>query len=231
MLTQDNSREKNESLSFEHLLSWFGRFTPQLKFRLMGLRRQLTLSEFDLFIRETLTVFRALLIELGRSPRGPERARKTYAMIEQEYKASPPKDVSCAAGCGACCRQFPKQITDDEADLLAELVRSGVARIDRNALRQQAQDLASKDASVRERGSHSPCLFLGPDEKCGIYNDRPAVCRKYHVTSPKENCDRDSNQGVVPHIDLMPELIVSAAISLPDNELDFMPIQLAKRLL
>lgn len=220
---------QNDSLSFEQLLGWFGRFTPQFKFRMMGIRRQLKMNEFDLFIRETLTVFRDILVNLGRLPKGPERARAIYKMIDAEYNAAPPTGVSCAASCSACCH-FKKQITDDEADLLADLVKSGQAQIDLTQLQERIESHELTQQDSEPKGTPQACLFLGADQRCTIYADRPSTCRKYHVISPKENCSSDE-ENVIPKIDLMPELIVSAAMSLSDNGIGLMEEQLMKRLL
>ncbi len=205
-----SSPEDSTSLSFEQLLGWMGRFTPQFKFRLMTFRRVLPHAQFDSLVRDSLGVFRRVMVELARTPKGIDRARRVYAMIDQEFQATPPKNVSCGEGCGACCR-FPKQITDDEADLLASLVLAGQAMI--------------HPASLEKGG----CPFLDGENRCSVYNDRPSTCRKYHVTSPRESCASDDGT-VVPHIELMPEIIVSAAMSLPDNDIGMMNDQLARRL-
>ena len=34
------------------------------------------------------------------------------------------------------------------------------------------------------------CVFLGNDDACTIYEDRPAVCRKVLVTTPVVECSR-----------------------------------------
>lgn len=222
-------KQPQESLSFEQLLGWFGRFTPQFKFKLMSVKRQLKMNEFDLFIRETLTVFRSLLIELGQTPKGPSRAKAVYQMLDKEYQASPPLGISCSKECAACCKSFPKHITDDEADLLTSLIESKAVEFDQVALMTQINDLSSNDPQIRSQGERSPCLFLDHQNNCRIYENRPSICRKYHVVSPKEFCSMEG-EAVTPRIDLMPEMIVSAAISLPDNGIDLMPNQLYKRL-
>lgn len=226
MLSKDS--RQNTSYSFEQLLGWFGKFTPQFKFRLMSMRRQMDPIAFDNFIRETLGVFRAFLVELSRAPKGPERAKKMFTLLEEEYRTTPVTGVSCSVGCSACCRSFAKQITDDEADLLASLVKSGTVTIDLDKLNQQANELRSEDPELRKKAELSPCPFIGENNRCTVYADRPSVCRKYYVTSPAANCSTKEN--VIPRIDLMPELIVSASMSLPDNGFGIMHMQLADRI-
>ncbi len=206
------------SVSFEQILSWFGTFTPQLKFKLMALRRESSTEGFENVMRESMFVFRSVLLDLSRQPKGAGRAKLAHAYLDGEYSARPVKNASCASGCSACCRSFPKQISEDDADLLAAAVNEGRVEIDRAELERQAG----------AAGGAAPCLFLSADNKCRVYDIRPVVCRKYHVTSPRENCETDGAQ-VNPQIDLMPELIASASLSLPDNGIGFMAAMLNDR--
>lgn len=128
------------------------------------------------------------------------------------------KEISCRAGCGACCRQLVA-ISVVEAQRLRELVDSFPEDRQRIVRERFAAGIeALEDAGVLDsnepRGARAPivqprqtigesltdlgqryfrlgipCPFL-EDESCSIYEDRPAVCREYHVTSPAENCER-----------------------------------------
>lgn len=207
------------SVSFEQILSWFGTFTPQLKFKLMALRRESTPQGFDNVMRESMFVFRTILHDFSREAKGAARAARVHRYLDAEYSARPVTNASCGSGCAACCRGFAKQVTEDEADLLADAVKSGRVEIDRNELRRQAHETTGA----------APCVFLGTDGRCRVYDLRPVACRKYHVTSPAENCATEGAL-VTPHIDLMPELIASASLSLTDNKIGFMSHLLAERL-
>lgn len=125
------------------------------------------------------------------------------------------KSISCKAACGACCRQ-PLLISEAEAFNLAELVesmpaerrrvikqrfREGRAHFEKldwfnrfDALTERAK--ASESDEVRAQfvallseyiEQRIACPFLEA-ESCGIYEDRPLICREYLVTSPAENC-------------------------------------------
>jgi len=117
------------------------------------------------------------------------------------------KQISCRAGCGACCRQ-PVPISESEAVRLAELVASmpasrrehvrarfdGALRtLESHGLLERLRAFSSVDRTERMRlgGEYLqlriPCPFL-EDESCGIYDDRPLRCREFLVTSPPENC-------------------------------------------
>lgn len=126
------------------------------------------------------------------------------------------RESSCRPGCGACCRQLVA-LSVVEAQGLAELVatlpperqdvirerfRRAVTTLERAGLldardpagnRQLvARHMGSVEASVRDLGhryfaQQIACPFL-EHEACSIYEDRPSVCREYHVTSPAERC-------------------------------------------
>jgi Fe-S-cluster containining protein len=206
------------SFSFEQILGWFGRFTPQFKFHLMGLHRKTSPSEFDLAIKEAMTAFRTYLSFFGKFSKGAERARAVHQLLEQEAKDSPVVGATCAAGCSACCH-FPKQITSDEGDLLIEVIRDLRLNISKDYLARQKVNDAKASA----------CVFLNDKKMCGVYEARPAACRKYFVFTPKENCESQTTR-VIPYIDPMPEIITSAALSLPDNPFDFMADVLLEKL-
>lgn len=126
--------------------------------------------------------------------------------------------VSCRAGCGACCRQLVViSLTDAEA--LSQLVASmpaerqaiirqrfadAIAQLENAGLldatepkgdRHLVQVLPTIDGepvkplAQRYFQQQIACPFL-EEESCGIYLDRPLVCREYLVTSPAQDCSR-----------------------------------------
>jgi Fe-S-cluster containining protein len=138
----------------------------------------------------------------------------TTMALEKERAAG--RSVSCRAGCGACCRQLVA-ISLVEAQGLAELVdrlpperqalvrdrfTEAVQKLEQVGLLDaadphgqrnlRANDLGNIEASVHDVGvryfaQNIACPFL-EDESCSIYEERPSVCREYHVTSPAEHC-------------------------------------------
>jgi maleate isomerase len=117
--------------------------------------------------------------------------------------------VSCRKGCAACCRAQPVPVTPPEAYALSRLVenlpeprRAEVrARFADRVQRLRDAGLAdhflqrhrdvtkeqARDATQRYFRLGLVCPFL-EDEACGIYEDRPFVCRQYLVTSPADRC-------------------------------------------
>jgi Fe-S-cluster containining protein len=117
--------------------------------------------------------------------------------------------VSCRRGCSMCCRAQPVPVTPVEANALRRLVdslpeprRSEVRRrFDANVRRLKDAGLAehfltrdpnltpevAREIGIRYFRLGLVCPFL-EDDACGIYADRPFVCRQYLVTSPAELC-------------------------------------------
>lgn len=133
------------------------------------------------------------------------------------------KEISCKAGCGACCRQAVP-ISEIEAYQLAELVetmpeprRTEVKKRFADALAHFteidwfSQLIDLKDMASAGDPDFSPadyervitgymhegyaCPFL-EDESCSIHPDRPLVCREYLVTSPAENCKSPTAESI-----------------------------------
>ncbi|WP_425618520.1 YkgJ family cysteine cluster protein [Anatilimnocola sp. NA78] len=146
----------------------------------------------------------------------------TKIAIEHEEQAG--KTVSCHAGCGACCRQVIVISFVEAEGIAAAIAKMPIEK--QQAIRQRFDDAISRleAAGLLDPGeqtgerslvgvkSDSPasaagevarryfeqqiaCPFL-ENESCGIYADRPLVCREYHVTSPAANCQRIYQIGV-----------------------------------
>lgn len=129
------------------------------------------------------------------------------------------QSVSCAKGCSACCRAQPVPVTPPEAYALARLVErlpeprrtavraafaANVERLreaglyetyiqrDSSMTRDQARGVARRYMALK-----LVCPFLF-DDACGIYAERPFVCRQYLVTSPPLLCDAPLDNAVKP---------------------------------
>ena len=127
--------------------------------------------------------------------------------LAAERAAAEGRTISCAEGCGACCRQIVP-ITEMEARRVARLVEElpEPRRTEIRARFERARDrLAEAGFLSRLRRPHDfekeefspfglgyfhlgiPCPFL-EEERCSIYSDRPISCREYLVTSPAAQC-------------------------------------------
>ena len=125
------------------------------------------------------------------------------------------KPVSCAKGCGACCRQLVP-LAHAEARRIAELVeelpeprRSTVKERFAAAIRRlEAEGLLPElEGRVEQTAAGAvglglayfrlgiACPFL-EDESCSIYDERPIACREYLVSSPPASCSSPTPGGV-----------------------------------
>jgi Fe-S-cluster containining protein len=125
------------------------------------------------------------------------------------------RTVSCAKGCGACCRQLVP-ISPTEAREIARLVEelpeprksrvrerfvAAKERLTGSGLLPLLADPESfADTAVQQLGLDYfqlgiACPFL-EDESCSIYPDRPISCREYLVSSPPEHCAHPSTRTI-----------------------------------
>ena len=125
-----------------------------------------------------------------------------------EVVKSQGRDVSCRAGCGACCRQMvPLSLFEAEAlgewmGTLAPERQEELQGRFRVALEQLEERgiLAKMGPQLWRTGEDEgeafgleylrarvACPFL-ENESCGIHPIRPLICREYLVTSPPEYC-------------------------------------------
>jgi len=125
------------------------------------------------------------------------------------------REVSCKAGCGACCRQaVPLSVPEafDIARIVEDMPEERKKKVTERfeaAIQKLAEtgwfrrlDLA---ATLNDRDRELiiedyfklgiSCPFL-ENESCSIHSERPLACREYLVTSPAERCDEPFKGGV-----------------------------------
>lgn len=143
----------------------------------------------DLYYRK---IFNKVTKSLKKISNPIKRAKLFHLQVDEQMSdlledESVKKLITCKAGCSGCC-YTQVSVTRDESKLLAERVVEGL-HIDLGRLFDQASvENNAKDWYTlphSERG----CIFLDKDEKCTVYEDRPAVCRTNNVLSPAALCD------------------------------------------
>lgn len=121
--------------------------------------------------------------------------------------------VSCAKGCGACCRQAVP-VSPAEAWMLADRVAAMppdrreevLARFASARDRLAAAGFADRSLSGASRNEMErlgldyfrlgiPCPFLA-DEACSIHPQRPSACREFLAVSPAAHCSDPGNSPV-----------------------------------
>lgn len=115
------------------------------------------------------------------------------------------RTISCAKGCGACCRQVVPLSPADV--LLLDEAMEGMSpdrRMEIDAgfrnIEQALREADLFDAPLLDRGEdyfslRLPCPFLS-EESCSIHAHHPLVCREHLVSSPPEWCGNPFGRSV-----------------------------------
>lgn len=86
------------------------------------------------------------------------------------------RKIDCLA-CANCCKTTSPIFRDVDIKRISKRLRIPISQFIERYLRiDEDQDYVLKS---------SPCTFLGDDNKCSIYEDRPLACREYPHTDRK----------------------------------------------
>jgi Fe-S-cluster containining protein len=193
-------------------------------------------------------------------PRGPARLHdlvplaQRVAQIHVERALAREKrerrEVSCRRGCAACCRQIVP-ISAPEAFRLAEHVLAFdeerrerfLSRIDAVESAIQAAGLLAdleglesvdhghrSSTAARYFDHQIACPFLH-EESCGVYAERPLVCRSYAVTTPAAWCSSPTLHPIrtVPLPPPLSGVLSEAAAALTGEPAEMIPLSIAMR--
>lgn len=121
-----------------------------------------------------------------------EQNKQSHKQLVQKLKKNPPPqlDTLCqklhteifekmdCLSCGNCCRSLGPRLTDRDIDKLSKSQRTKPSVFTQQYLR------------VDEDGDFvfkcMPCPFLGNDNYCSVYDDRPKACREYPHTDGRK---------------------------------------------
>ncbi len=124
------------------------------------------------------------------------------------------REVSCRRGCNACCRQIVP-VSPAEAWMLSDLVKAspsgrreeliGRFRLSRERLEaagfggryrqssSSAEEIAAMSVEYQRMDLACPFLEAGA---CGIYAQRPTICREFLATTPAVHCSAPGEKRV-----------------------------------
>lgn len=131
-----------------------------------------------------------------------------------------PDKITCRKGCAHCCSQIVS-CSAIEAALLVQVARKKNMALDTAKLQRQS---GRNDATWLEQTAEDrACIFLGADNLCQVYEDRPASCRKYFAISEPSLCDISANRGgdVQVWFDVYSEILTSAMFTA--GQVGFLP--------
>lgn len=202
--------------------------TGTLEFSLYGdpVEVELTVPSNPVTLRRMLPIF--------------QQMTESFLEIGVNKVESEGKQVSCAKGCGACCRQLVP-VSEAETVLLKELVesfpeprRSIVEKRFADACRHFYENKWFERVDNSENLSHDelqkladeyfdegiPCPFL-EEESCSIHLNRPLACREYLVTSAPEYCSHPTKE-TIEKVKLL--FLLSDAVLSIENKQNIKPI-------
>ena len=132
-----------------------------------------------------------VIFELKAIKNAMMRARHIHKKIDEynkEVMSHPLVEQlkGCKKGCSGCCHT-EVSVTDDEGELLAQMVKNGI-KID--TFRHQVQHQTMKEGKDFYTIPYDlrACVFLNEEGLCKVYNERPAVCRTNAVLGDSEQC-------------------------------------------
>lgn len=173
------------------------RFTSMLAARLHELvERNIPPGERALAAISLTAKIKAVQAHLGKLRPGAARARSIHKMIDAAMAKSDrknPRDaahVSCRQGCSHCCHMFAT-CTDDERDLLLEVIDAKGLTVDMRRLRLQKE--RDEDGYMELSYEDAGCVLLGEKGECRVYEDRPSACRLLRVVTPPAHCVPQAN--------------------------------------
>lgn len=172
-------------------------------------------EEFKDLSEETERLIGVYIEILSREPSGASRAKKAHALIDEQNDKASHVPVSCAKGCGFCCH-LEVEITEDDAERLADAVLERGLELDTERLKEQAGRQRLDEAWQKGVTAANRCVLLDENNGCRAYEARPLVCRKHSVTSPAPDCGTPG-ASPVPRLIPMNEIIMSAYVTLAES--------------
>jgi Fe-S-cluster containining protein len=208
-------------------LAFMRRATPQLRAVVEHHQQTLAPADFAGLIATIRSVFGKYTAKLLEFQPGADRGRALQQMMDREMGTVAMLPLACSKGCSGCCH-YEVEITSDDAAVLKLVIDEG-HMIDRERLAVQAARERKSPEWRKFWSKENRCVFLGDDGACGIYEDRPSVCRKHVVTTPAAACTTDG-AAVAPVQVLLAEILLSAALSLEFVEFGSLAKMLTRQL-
>ncbi len=129
------------------------------------------LSQLSQLANSTESDNKNLLKQLNRRPQSEVDA--LFQKLHDEVF----EEINCL-DCANCCSTISPIITDRDIDKMAK------------ALRIKPSEVVTKYLRIDEDNDYvyrnHPCPFLGADNYCSIYEDRPKACREYPHTDRRK---------------------------------------------
>jgi Fe-S-cluster containining protein len=160
-----------------------------------------------------------------------DQALAAYDRYLETMTGSGGLSVRCQAGCAACCHEAPTGVQavellaiyeryrefPDFAELhnrACDLADQLTALLAEQAPGEQQIDSSSPEAAralLAYRSRRLPCVFLGPDSRCRIYDRRPIPCRMHFAVTEPQWCEADdphAEDAITPNLEPPADMLV-----------------------
>jgi Fe-S-cluster containining protein len=163
------------------------------------------------------------------------------AMVEAA-EAAATEPISCAKGCGACCRQlvpvremearrlasFVQALPAPRRSMILERFAAAARRLEATGMRERLDSRGGLDQPGRVTLKLDyftlgiACPFLD-EESCGIYAERPMICREHLVTTPAAWC-ANPREGKIKTLPIRRADSAVARLEAPADRADWVPL-------
>lgn len=178
--------------------------------------------KFDAWLLSVLKDVHKVKQFLEDYPPGPRRALAIFARLDAAinvwWKHMPKQKagVSCFNCKSAGCCSVSVDVSEDEAALLATVVKNGEVDYSKERLELQHNVTEEGEGKFDEWGKlpfkDRRCIFLSEEGRCKVYDQRPIACRKWFVLDDPKNCDDYKGKAQVQSIPTA-EVVASACYS------------------
>lgn len=173
------------------------------------------------------------LLRVKRNAINPESiAASIHRVIDEHILHAAAADeksqaVTCREGCAHCCK-LNVDIDQNEGFLLLEAAKEKGIEIDWARVKRQASHTGTRwhDQPIIDR----TCVFLGEDNRCGVYEFRPSACRRYFALNDPDDCDAIKHPAghVVLNWSPVTVEIVASASMVVNGDLAALPVMLQR---
>lgn len=191
------------------------KMTYQLRKMLADFQSTLSPEGYEDIVAQVDTAMQAATATLAPLRPGAERGKVAHALIDEQNVHHAEVAVTCQKGCAYCCH-LEVEITEDDAELVADAIINGKLSYDAEKLQAQAARADKADIWLKGAIAENRCIMLDASGSCRIYEHRPSTCRKHAVLGPAKDC-AELSESLRVRLIPMNEIIMSAHTSLPGH--------------
>lgn len=146
----------------------------------------------SMYSRHLINSVQSFYLALRERP-GEDLAKDAAKLVDEavEMHIASGLEVDCKPGCNHCCNQ-EVTVTDPEMDVIMKTKLMPLTLSPK--LRKQ---IVAGDDFYQLSNEDRKCVFL-QEFGCGIYNDRPLICRLIHSRAVKTCIEHDAIDPAIP---------------------------------